>query len=174
MKISGLPVLALVLVAAQGWAQIYKSTDADGNVIFTDTPPPNTSSEQVQLQHTNTTPPPPNLPEVSDRSEEPEEEQELAAPRAIISSPADETTIPMGGGDFSVTAQVSPGLARGQSLRLLLDGEPQGENQPSGFWDLNNVFRGAHELEVQVLDTDGSILSTSDPITVYVMRPSVR
>ena len=38
-------------------AQIYKHVDEDGNVTFTDTPPPN--SEKVDLPVSNTAVPPP-------------------------------------------------------------------------------------------------------------------
>ena len=165
-------VLALALAATSAWAQIYKSTDEEGNVVFTDTPPPDTSTQQVELQRTNTAPPPPDLPRATPSENSPEPE-DPAAPQAIITAPANETTIPMGGGNFSVSAHVEPRLDRGQGLRLTMDGEPQGQPQASGFWDLTNVFRGAHDLVVEVVEADGTVVSSSAPVRVYVMRPSV-
>lgn len=162
----------LILAVTPAVAQIYKSTDADGNVVYTDAPPPNTASEQVELQHTNTAPPPPAMPRAEPAPDTAPAAPE--APRATITAPAPETTIPMGGGNFSVSAHVEPRLERGQALRLTIDGEPEGEPQPSGFWDLSNVFRGAHDLVVEVVDADGKVLSSSEPVRVYVMRPSVR
>jgi Domain of unknown function (DUF4124) len=173
MKFSRLSWLALALVASQGWAQIYKSTDADGNVVFSDTPA-DSSSEQVQLHQTNTTPPPPTVQPDKPPSTEQPVTVEATVPQATITTPANETTIPMGGGNFSVSAQVEPGLGQNQFLRLLLDGEAQGEAGTSGTWNLSNVFRGAHDLVVEVVDANGSTLSSSAPVRVYVMRPSVR
>ena len=167
-----LAVIVLTLATAPAWGQIYKSTDADGNVVFTDTPPPDTPTEQVELQRTNTAPPPPAVPR-ADTGDAEEEPDEPAAPRAVITSPTNETTIPMGGGNFSVTANVEPGLDKGQGLRLTMDGEPQGDPQPSGFWDLTNVFRGGHDLVVEVVDSNGGVISSSEPVRVYVLRPSV-
>lgn len=163
---------ALALVAGGTYAQIYKTTDADGNVVFTDRPPAGNTAEQVELQHTNRTPPPPVIPVLTPGPEK----KEPAAPetRVAITSPTPETTVPMGPGNFSVTARIEPGLERGQSLQLSMDGEAVGEPQPSGFWDLNNVFRGAHDLVVSVIDEQGKVIASSEPVRVYVLRPSIR
>ena len=53
-----------------------------------------------------------------------------------------------------------------------MDGQPQGGPQASGFWDLNNVYRGTHNLVVEVVDADGEVLSSSEPVQVHVMRTS--
>ena len=166
---------ALALLAALSGPimgqQIYRTTDAQGNVVFTDTPPPGGGAEQVQLQHTNTaepTPPPKPI------AVEPAAVEDQATPVPVVKivSPANEETIPMGGGNFSVTARVEPPLQKGQAMRLLLDGQPTGKLQPSGFWDLTAVERGAHDLTVEVVGADGVIVSQSQPVRVYVMRPS--
>ena len=167
-----LAAMVLVVAAGPAGAQIYKSTDADGNVVFTDKPPPDAPTERVDLQPTNTTPPPQNLPQAAPKESE-DQPEAVAIPQARITSPENETTIPMGGGNFSVSAQVEPRLDSSQGLRLTMDGEPQGEPQASGYWDLTNVFRGGHDLVVEVVDTDGEVLSRSEPVRVYVMRPSV-
>ena len=165
-------LVILVLASAPSLAQIYKSTDADGNVVFTDTPPDHTTSEQVDLKPTNTLAPPPAAPASSPGKPGPT----LAAPpapQATITEPANETTIPMGGGNFTVSATVDPGLSGGQGLQLLIDGKPEGEVQPNATWHLMNVFRGAHDLVVQVVDSDGKALSSSEPVRVYVLRPGL-
>jgi hypothetical protein len=169
-----LAAAALALVSAPTWAQIYKSTDQDGNVIFTDTPPPDSpATQEVELQRTNTAPPPPDLPQASTRSNESKSEAP-PVPKATITAPANDTTFPVGlAGSFSVSAHVDPPLGRGEGLRLTVDGEPRGGPQASGFWDLNNVYRGTHTLIVEVVDADGAVLSSSEPIQVHVMRTSV-
>ena len=55
-------LLSGTLLALPATAQIYKTTDAEGNVVFTDQPPGgDTQAEQVELQPLNTTPPPPKV-----------------------------------------------------------------------------------------------------------------
>ena len=165
-------LMIATLLSAQALGQIYRTTDANGNVVFTDTPPPGDSAEQVQLQHTNTAEPVEVPPPAA---QQPEAVLEDALPVQVvkITSPANEETIPMGGGNFSVVARVEPPLEKGQSLRLSLDGKPTGKLQQSGFWDLTNIDRGAHDLTVAVVDSSGQVIAGSDPVRVYVMRPGL-
>lgn len=165
-------LLILVLVSAPTLAQIYKTTDADGNVVFTDTPPGDAAAEQVDLQPTNTVAPPAPAPKPAPREAQ-REPEEPAVPQAVITDPANESTIPMGGGNFTVSATVEPGLLGGQGLQLIIDGQPEGDVQPNATWNLMNVFRGAHDLVVQVVDSDGKVLSSSEPVRVYVLRPGL-
>ena len=152
--------------------QIYKTTDEHGNVIFTDSPPAtSTSTERVELPETNTTPatPIPPRPKTKPAPEEPESPGFSVA----ITVPANETTIPMGPGNFSVTAEVKPVLGVGASLQLYMDGIPWGKPQQGNSWSLTNVFRGAHDITVAVVDEEGRHLAGSEPVRVYVLRPSI-
>jgi len=152
-------------------AQIYKTTDEHGNVVFTDTPPStSSSSEKVQLNRTNTSRPPPEV--VRPAPPAAPQESEEASYHAEITAPPNETTIAMGPGNFAVSVKVRPSLAAGESLQLLIDGAPRGEPQTEPLWNLTNVFRGAHDLTVMVQDADGKPLATSEPVRVYVLRPS--
>jgi hypothetical protein len=151
--------------------KIYRTTDAQGNVLWTDTPPANAAAaERVELQQTNTAPPPPSRPAVAAPSDN---DADAVSHSVSIASPPDETSLPMGPGNFSVTAQVKPSLGPDESLQLYLDDMPWGGPQQAASWDLTNVFRGAHDLTVAVLDGDGQQLTKSEPVRVYVHRPSI-
>jgi len=165
-------LLCGALFAVPALAQIYKTTDADGNVVFTDQPPAGGSSaETVELPQTNTTPPPPVVAPVERTA--PAQPQEPAPIKVSINSPADETTIPMGGGIFEVVAAPSPGLESGQRLQLFMDDEPQGPPQTSNRWKLENVLRGPHDLMVRILGSGGNVLASSESVRVYVLRPGI-
>ena len=90
-----------------------------------------------------------------------------------IVSPANESTIPMGPGDFVVEAGVSPGLENEEKLILLLDGVAVGASQSFPRWQLTNVFHGAHRLQVVHVSKTGAAQSQSTEHTVYVMRHTV-
>jgi hypothetical protein len=167
-----LPLYALLFVSLAGNAQIYKTTDAEGNVSYSDMPTNGGSSEKVEVQHINTTPPPPTAAPQR-RQQAAEEEPAAMSYQAVITAPANETTIPMGPGNFSVSAQVEPALEPGAALQLYVDGNPEGVPQESANWSLTNVFRGAHDLEVAVIDMNGEELTRSPAVRVYVLRPSV-
>ncbi|MEH6589232.1 MAG: DUF4124 domain-containing protein [Halioglobus sp.] len=153
-------------------AQIYKTTDSQGNVTFTDRPPATSqASEQVDIQQTNTSAPPPTIIR-------PEPSQPAPAPAATqyqlaIVSPANETTIAMGPGNFSISASVDPLPDNGDSLQLLIDGTPWDEPQTGTTWAVTNVFRGAHDITISALSESGDVITTSGPVRVYVLRPSI-
>ena len=161
-------MIVLASISLACFAQVYKHVDENGNVTFTDQPPPN--AERIEIREPNTLAPPPIMAY-------PEETPEELTPASVnyevkITAPAHETTIPNGPGNFSVSANISPNLETDAHLQLLLDGESRGEPQRSSSWALTNVFRGAHVLEVVVLDSKNQELAKSAPITVFVFRPS--
>lgn len=166
-------LLSLLLsTTVQASQPIYKSTDAQGNVVYTDKPPAEgTNREEVKLQRLNTQP----APEM--RSTPPAPVRSSAAAATVerdvtITSPADQAVIPMGQqGDFAVEAVTTPPLGAGEALQLRIDGTPAGEPQASGRWALTNVLRGGHELSVVRLGADGTELARSASIYVQVMRP---
>jgi hypothetical protein len=167
-------LLALVLLSLSVTAApIYRTTDEQGNVVFTDAPPADGgAAEPVDIQRTNTSAPPPNRPYTSQADGK---KSKPGAPpyTLIITKPANETSIPMGPGNFSVTARVYPALKKYQSLQLFMDGEPRGNPQASVIWDLTNVFRGAHDITVGVINGEGQTLAVSPPVRVFVHRPSI-
>lgn len=162
--------LFLLLLALPGFvqAQIYKSTDEHGNVSYGDQPPgAGAESEKLELSPTNTAPAIKAKP-----GQKQEQPATLAAqPTVAITTPENDTVIPMGPGDFSVQAAVTPALRQGEQLQLLIDGQPHGDTQTDTLWSLIGVFRGGHDLVIKRLAADGKVVAHSDTVRVYVMRP---
>ncbi len=171
---SRLVLLVLLLLPLTGLTQnIYRTTDAEGNVVFTDSPPANaTPADRVEIRPTNTVQPP-QIPPRPASENTPNVEAEVASYTLTITEPANETTFPMGPGNFSVNVNVSPALGSAENLQLFVDGAPQGEPQRASTWSLTNVYRGQHDLTVGVIDESGNTLAISPPVRVFVMRPSV-
>ena len=150
---------------------VYKVTDENGNVTYTDTPP----SDQRHSVETQTIPAANAALSIESSNtgtvaldEAPEVDYQTR-----IQAPAEGATIPMGPGNFIVEASVAPSLDASEHLLLLLDGAPVGPPKKYASWALTNVFRGEHRLQVQRLDEAGVVLDTSAATTVYVMRPTV-
>lgn len=170
-------MLLLLLLPLGGVADsIYRTVDAQGNVVFTDAPGADTvPSDKIEIQRINTIEPPPEAPPSASTSTSAGNGSSEAAtsPYTVtIVTPANETSFPMGPGNFSVSVRVNPPLAKYHGLQLFVDDEPRGDPQASNIWDLTNVFRGQHDLTVGVIDKQGEILSLSPPVRVYVHRPS--
>lgn len=163
--------IALLILPALVSAQIYKTTDKHGNVVYTDQPSKTgTAHETIELKETNTAPPPPEVVRPAPVADNESEETNYTVE---ITSPAHEVTIPNGPGNFPLVASLEPALAEGESLQLYLDGVARGEPQRALVWQLTNVFRGAHDLTVSVVNADNSPIATSTPVRVYVFRPSI-
>ena len=126
--------------------------------------------EPHSIPGTNITSAVPTAPISADKTDR---SDALATYITRIAFPSSESTIPMGPGDFVVEAGVSPGLENEEQLILLLDGEAVGTPQSFPRWQLTNVFRGAHRLQVVRVSKTGAAQSQSTEHTVYVMRPTV-
>lgn len=162
---------AATVAAAQ---PVYKVVDEQGNVTFTDTPPSDAAAEVQTLNATNTTP---SMPVGDAAAADDTAMQDTEAPVAYstrITFPVDQSTIPMGPGDFVVEAAVQPRLRIGEHLVLTLDGVSVGEPQRAARWQLTNVFRGEHRLQVFRLGADDTRQDASPEQVVFVMRPVVR
>lgn len=169
-------VLLLSATVASAQTQIYKYRDENGNVVFSDRTPNESHGESdaveaVELPALNTAQPPQDAPASATKTVRPTIETRY---ETAITSPADGATIPMGPGNFAVTASAQPGLMPGEKLQLKIDGAVYGEPQNGTAWQLHNVYRGAHSLVVERIDRRGKILHTTTPVTVYVLRPSIR
>jgi hypothetical protein len=163
-------IVALLLLPGLALAQpIYRSIDARGNPVFSDQPPMDGSGERIDVSPINRIEAPtttgPTLPVML-------EQEPAVSYRLRISSPADDTTIPMGPGSFTVSAQVEPRLAEGHTLQLIINADLQLAPQRETTWQLEGVPRGEHDIAVVVLDKGGSAIAKSPTVRVNVLRPS--
>lgn len=43
----------------------------------------------------------------------------------------------------------------------------------SPVFEINGMYRGSHTLAAEVVDAEGNVIDSSEPITIYVFRPRV-
>lgn len=178
-------LLALVLgvsVSLTAQAQtVYRTTDAQGNVIFTDDPDRGGQAYE-----------PPNLTVVPSRVDSgdarmaPRIETDGSAATAspgqpfmpydsfTIHSPANETTLPLGaGGGLQVELGIEPALREDHRVRLLLDGRVSQSAMHTEAFMVTGIERGEHVLQAELLDASGEVRHRTSPVTLYVQRASV-
>ena len=147
---------------------VFRAADADGHVTFTYTPPlSGASTIDGQSVHA------PNSAKPTQTTQAPVEVEEPARQDTRIVARANNTTILMEAGNFVVQAAWTPRLASGETLQLLLDGEPVDAPQRIASWQLTTVYRGEHRLQMVRLNESVTQRDTSAASTVYVMRPAV-
>lgn len=158
------------LISGSALAAVYKSVDAQGNVVYTDEPQGN--AQPLNLPPLSTIPAPKNFkrapakvtPKVVDSYEQ-----------IRIVSPAQDDTVRDNSGNVAVSAALKPALnkAAGDRLQFYLDGQTEGKPRSGGRTVLQGLDRGAHTLEAAVIDRSGKELKRSPAIRFYLHRQSV-
>ncbi|MGM0782827.1 MAG: DUF4124 domain-containing protein [Pseudomonadota bacterium] len=175
-------VLGLILAAPTGATTVYRTTDEQGNVVFTDNP--ERGGEKVELKPLTVVPARGEVQrnEASSTADEPEEEGRRASEsspfmpydRFGIASPGHEETLPTGAsGNVAVELAIQPSLREDHRVRLLVDGEISQSALHTDAFLLNDLHRGEHVLQAELLDANGEVRHRSDPVTLYVQRASV-
>ena len=165
---------ALTAAAAD---QIYRTVDADGNVVFTDVPPADSTGEpagkEVTLPPSNT-----YQPQVAPAPPQPQSDESTASGAAeasyydqlAIVDPANDQTIRSNNGDVVIQAEVDPPLKSDHRLLLTFDGAPTDIEAEDGVFQLNNVDRGTHTAAARIVDGNNEVVMESQPVTFTVQR----
>jgi hypothetical protein len=154
-----------LLLSGNSMAELYKGTDAEGNVIYSDKPFYN--SEKIT---------PPSLTIVDAPKAQPSKEVvEEDKPEIFkytsfkITSPVHNQTI-WNEPQLMVSVQVKPELnvADGNTIWLLMDGKVLIKNSRKTVLPIGRADRGAHTLQAQIRNKKGKIIKRSKPITVHI------
>lgn len=157
-------------VAEDVRGRIYRYTDDQGNVIFSDDPPSDRDSEEVQLRERNIVPGvtprrQPARPAGRDDREPPQRGYESLK----IVAPEHEQTFHNPYEPIQVNFEIEPSLRPGDSAVLLHNGEAQEGMMIDGSHE--NLFRGPHELVIEVRRGE-EVVKRSEPVTIFVHRAS--
>jgi hypothetical protein len=155
---------------------VHRWIDAQGNVHFSDQPSEQHPSEVIEVN-----PPAPSStpltsssqPEIADSAAAANAERPTG-PLLTIESPANGEIVRENSGLVMIKANLSP-LPLGQfKMNVLLDGQLKGDASNTLIVELENVDRGMHQLELQVIDENGKLLASSSKTTFYLFRVSVQ
>lgn len=176
-------VLTLVLVMTFGVAAeaqtIYRTTDAQGNVVFTDNP--DRGGEQVELAPVTVVPSrgearagqaAPRLGSVPASTSPGQPFMPYDSFRIV--SPTHEQAFPVGAaGNITVDLGVEPGLREDHRVRLLVDGQVSQSAMHTTAFMVPNMNPGEHVLQAELLDAGGEVRHRTSPVTIYVLRANV-
>jgi Domain of unknown function (DUF4124) len=166
MALTALAALAIFTASA---TTVYRWTDADGVVHFSDQPAPGAEKVPigpVKLYGTPTTSGPSQAQKKQGSATKP---AHLGYTSVVVTSPAAEKTFfdePV-----PVVLTVAPGLKDGDIVTWYLNGAAQDEKSAS--FTIARLDRGAYSLYATITDASTQELITSDAVTFYVREPSV-
>ena len=164
-------LLSALSATSASSAPAWTWVDANGTVHFSDRPVP--GARQVEIagaqgfgaQQPAARTPPTAAPAAATP----------AAPYQAVEivSPADQETLRNIGGNLAVVVRFQPNLLPAHRYDLVLDGQRRNLNTASTRVTLPEVFRGAHTLQVLVLDLAGTEIMRSAPRTFFVQQTSI-
>jgi len=153
-------------------AKIYKWTDDQGNVIYSDTPHRGAIEMDVPTDPAGIIPVP---PEKMRAPRQPAAEKSVERyGTLIIVSPTNEQVLDNPQGRVNVSLAVKPSVRtdQGHAIRLVIDGQPLETPYTGGEMFLTNVERGTHTLQAEVVNRAGNTLFASQAVTFHVHEPS--
>lgn len=178
MKWSTLCVSALIFLfasaAVRADSKIYHWIDEQGKSHFSDTASPGTKEISVHNQNllvNSETTEPKAANELSIAVEE--EKQSAIKYQATITSPLDDVALRSNEGTINIQVVTIPEKKNNHKLQLFLDGKALGEAQISPTISAQNIDRGTHQVQVQLLDENGKLLAKTQVVTVHLQRASI-
>ena len=166
-----LPIL-LVLLSVNVQADVYKSINEKGEVVYSDQPAPN--AQRMTLPELPTYAPPP-IPSLSTGTTESKPVAASPYKSITIVVPENDATIRNNQGVVRVEVQTNPPLMirRGDKIQFYLNGEPHGMPVGTTSISFSNLDRGTYTLTSSVLNAEGAVLGTAEPVIFHLHRASV-
>ncbi|WP_163923865.1 DUF4124 domain-containing protein [Photobacterium sp. Alg240-V54] len=152
---------------------IYSWTDDNGVLHFSDTPEvPQASTVELSITEVQSTMTDHNqVNNVEVVTITAEIEPSLPAATISLLAPLHQQTLRNNDGNITVRAVSNRKLNKKLQAQLVIDGHVYGKPQTQLSWQLTNIDRGSHQIQIQLLN-NGKILASSESITVYLHRAS--
>jgi len=158
---AGLPFVA----AAQ---DIYKTVDENGNVVYTDQKP-SEDAEPITLKELSVVEPTRiGDMQVVAAGDESADDAEVDYQLKIV-SPTDEQVIWNTAYVLDVTVSVGRQLPAGAQFVYRVDGQTRATSQQLSV-SIEEVWRGEHNLAVELRNADNAVLDTAGPIVFYMKQ----
>lgn len=181
-KYTSLMILsATMLVSGIAESRFYKSVDADGNIIYSDTPTP--GAEQLTPPPISTVEGRPaakdtgNAANTTDEAatEEPAKKPPTKYTKFSMLQPANDDTIWDNSGAVPVSLKLEPALdtENGHSIWVYVDGKAVVKNSQSLVQPLSGIDRGTHRIRAEVRNEKRKTLKRTKDVTIHMKRASV-
>lgn len=170
LVISSLLVCLSMSCAGSAVAQIYKSTDAQGNPVFSNQPPTDGKAAQtVDLPPVNSIQP---VKPAAENTYQTNTAANAGKPYSLLELtglPNDEA-LRANNGSFGLGVNIKPDLRPGHKYRLVIDGEPYGQMLGAPPLPVAELDRGSHTIAVDVINSDGQTIQESAPVSIDLQR----
>jgi len=165
-----------LLAASAALSQAYRWVDENGVVHYSDRPEPGAElfilPEYSASRRGRTY----QRPAATSRPTQGNQASPAMVPfsyeRVEISSPGAEETLWNIEGILNVSITVTPALKAGHQVRAYFNGD--GEIVSGTSFQIEEVYRGVHNLQVEIIDENGKLMIRSRANRFYVQQNTVR
>ena len=168
-------VLLLGLLAAgAAVADAYTWTDDEGIVHYSDRPQPGATRIVLAEPNTGRSPAPQRKAATDDTATQDDtpDSGPMRYENFEITSPGAEETLWNIEGVLNVSLSLTPALQPGHQVRVYFDGNPRMVNGTN--FQIDEVYRGVHNLQAEVVDATGQLMIRTRPNRFYVQQATVR
>ncbi len=150
-------------------AKIYVWRNEAGVLVFSDSPRPGAEeAEEVEVKPGNVVKSNVDTSVLDITPKEIDEKYQVE-----ITQPEHNGTVRDNTGSVHVKGRIKPVFKRGLKIQLILDGKPYQKPQTHSMFALRNVDRGEHKIKMQLIDTKGKVIASSEEVTFYMHRAVV-
>ena len=165
---------SILLATGTVLAQAYRWVDENGIVQYSDRPAP--GAERIELPRDTRTASQRRVAAVATAPAQSARDQLAEAPAfkyesLAIASPEAEQTLWNIEGVLDVTLALRPALQDGHQVRVYFDGKRQ--TVDSASFQIQEVWRGVHNLQAEVVDAKGKLMIRSVTNRFYVQQNTI-
>ena len=153
---------SLLIFSSIGSAELYKWTDADGVVHYTDRLP----SADVQQDYL-----PARLKSLRTGNSQETSEENSVYSTFSINQPAPEATVRTDNATVDIVVQIEPPLTENHFLQSYLDGLEVGDKTKSTALTLQEMQFGTHRLQARIIDNDNLEIMKTAEVTFSYREP---
>ena len=165
--------LLIFLTTISAQAALYKYTDENGEVVYSEEPPYAGAKEFIppQLQ---ITPAIKIKPKAKPKLDESVEDESTKYTSFQITSPKNGATFQNNAGNIGIALGINPELdvKAGHYINIFLDDVAIIKNSTNLSAALKHINRGTHNIKAELRDKSGKLILFSNNVIIYVHRHS--
>ena len=170
-------LLALFCISTATVAEMYKWTDQDGEIIYSDKPNPNGSEEKVEgapLTTYKPTTPQKKFTFTPDTADKNSTRGRVSYSTFSIDQPVNDAAVRENTGNVRLSMSITPELnsSRNHKIEIYLDGSKKAETSGLSY-QFANMDRGTHTVTAKIVDGSGKVFKTAS-VTFHLQRHSSR
>ena len=173
--INWLIAFSVCLLAFSAQAELFKWKDADGNLIYSDQPPPGKNKADSEVQQEELpqiiSVPAPKASSTVRLSPNKQTNNSVRYKELTIIEPQHDTAVRENSGNVKISVRVLPEnfAETGGILAIYMDGNEVSRGTETTV-QLVNIDRGTHSLKAELLNSAGHVVKATRPTVFHLQR----